>query len=217
MTHARTQDQMPLETELKYLISPMMYLALHQTGPHLPDPWVLWHKETYHGTDVFMDTPDRIVHAAGFFLRKRGNIADLKEIGNRANQIFDHPHPAMFVRQEIEAQPFNDLCTKTLALDPRDMEEVLRFSQTRDHFDLYNEGQLVGTLSLDKVDTGGCNWREMEIEFLPIETVGDALAIDALSYQLTLLLDRIKGFNPCPASKYETALLHHTKARTARG
>jgi len=207
-----------VEVELKYLVpdaataarlAAVARLAGYEVGPGEPR----------HDRDLFLDTADRRLLRAGWYLRRReqaGGVTLTLKGAAPAAALPGGVTPAAVAREEVSvavdpaapptALPPGPLAERVAALSGgRPLAPLAELRQERLARPLRRDGREVAELSLDTVEVPaaggrpGRRWREVEVELREGGEVADLAALDAE-------LRGRWGLRPVPAAKVARAL-----------
>ena len=199
-----------MEVEAKFRVSDAALLERLATAPRLVG-YDLEAPAARHDQDVFLDTADRRLLAAGFYLRRRENADGVRIT---LKQIAPAHDDGVLRREEHELRaaadvpvlewPRGPLRDRLLGLIGEEaLSPVLELGQQRRTRRVGLDGRVVAELSLDEVAArAGARvrrWYEAEIELLPDGTEEDLVALGAA-------LREVWGLAPESRSKFERAL-----------
>lgn len=206
--HLPTTPRVARETELKYAVSAASWEALlraDRLGRFTLEPG-----QTVEVHDVYADTRDRAISAAGFAFRIRRNggerVACLKSLGSGGGvgHSREEYECAIESPDAPEDWPDGETRTRFLAITAgRPVQTAVEIHQTRFKRFMMASGARVAEVSLDEVGVTGEDGRdtflELEIELLTDELLAD---LETLHDGLMATYD----LEPVETSKFERAM-----------
>lgn len=188
----------------------LKYTAHSSEPPDLPRGWTLGRERAVAQIlDTYLDHAATL-SARGWALRRRETIGaptryTLKRDSHRVGAL--HQRDEIELVSEQVPPDIVDAIGSGLASE---LEVVLTLKQQRRGWPLHFDGRLVADLTVDRIEAGGAQWFELEIEFAASVSDAEALELAAI---LEEHLAHIPGFAPSRSSKVESAIAARGRGR----